>query len=622
MTTAVAARLAEGDRTVMARFRPSTYDPGRRTVVVDASTTTPVQRWGGLEVLDQNADAWDLSRLDGVGIPVLDSHRSGSLDAVLGRVVSIKFEKGRMVATLAFADTEEGRRAEGMVARGEIGGVSIGYRPIAAELAGQDSEGRQIIRITNAELLEVSFGSVVADPNAVIRSHPSLRGQTMDPDTITPPATAPDLTAAQTRAEERREAAILRLANRANIPHDVTSRAVVGGTTVEQFRNQVFDVLAERSEALGARSSISVTRDEGDTRVRAMTAAFAGRLGVKLPDTGPHNQYRDDPSYVLAAKTIGYRGDLWAMSDRDEVLQRAMHTTSDFPVIVEGALRASIGARYALAQVTHRVISVERIVQDFRPVSVARPGDFAALQQVGQGGEIRFGTFGEAAKETYAVGSYGVQFNVSRQLLINDNLGAIEQILAGYGDTVALFEERIFYAATLNVASGAGPTMGDGQTLFHASHGNLAGSGAVINTASVSAGRTALRRQTGIPSTPTAGDGLQLNVESKFLVCSPEKETEADTILAAITPNQVSQVNPFAGTMTKVVVPQLTGNAWYLAADPERTPTLVRVKLAGYEAPRLRLENSFGVQGLGVSLEHDFGAGAIDWRGFYRNPGA
>jgi len=620
--TSLLTRLSEGPRSALARFRPTTYDPSRHTIQVVMATETPVPRWGAVEVVASGKSAWDTSRHEGPGIPVLNSHQSGSLEAVVGRVVDIQFEKGRMVGILAFADTDAGRLAEGMVARGEVGGVSIGYRPIKAELAGEDDEGRQIIRITKAELLEVSIVSVPADPNAVIRSHPTSGVSSMESETVTDPDLPEDIapTPAEQRAEERRRARIFELGNKYNVDHAVIRAAIDGGKTFKQFREQVQDVLAERSSAMGPRSSISW--DEGDTRVRGMTDAIAGRLGVKLPERGPHERYRDQPFYALAAESIGYRGDLWALSDREYAVRQAFLTSSDFLMIAEGGFRAALLARHALAQVTHRLISVERIAQDFRQVSVYRPGDFAALQQVGQGGEIRFGTFGEAAKEIYAVGSYGVQFNISRQMLINDNLGAIEQVLAGYGDTVALFEERIFYAATLNVASGAGPTMGDGQTLFHASHGNLAGSGAAINTSSVSAARTAMRRQTGIPSTPTAGDGLQLNIEPKYIVCSPEKETEADTILAAITPNQVSQVNPFAGTMTKVVVPQLTGNAWYLAADPERTPTLVRVKLAGYEAPRLRLDNLFGVQGLAVSLEHDFGAGAIDWRGFYRNPGA
>jgi len=43
--------------------------------------------------------------------------------------------------------------------------------------------------------------------------------------------------------------------------------------------------------------------------------------------------------------------------------------------------------------------------------------------------------------------------------------------------------------------------------------------------------------------------------------------------------------------------------------------------LEGYEAPRVRMEEPFGVQGFAMSVEHDFGAGAIDSRFAYKNPG-
>jgi hypothetical protein len=36
----------------------------------------------------------------------------------------------------------------------------------------------------------------------------------------------------------------------------------------------------------------------------------------------------------------------------------------------------------------------------------------------------------------------------------------------------------------------------------------------------------------------------------------------------------------------------------------------------------MRIDEPFGMQGLKVSLEHDFGCGAVDYRGAWRNSGA
>jgi hypothetical protein len=56
--------------------------------------------------------------------------------------------------------------------------------------------------------------------------------------------------------------------------------------------------------------------------------------------------------------------------------------------------------------------------------------------------------------------------------------------------------------------------------------------------------------------------------------------------------------------------------------DPARLPCFIYGFLNGSTGPRTRTFEPFGVQGVKISLEHDFGVGAIDYRGAYRNPGA
>jgi hypothetical protein len=57
-------------------------------------------------------------------------------------------------------------------------------------------------------------------------------------------------------------------------------------------------------------------------------------------------------------------------------------------------------------------------------------------------------------------------------------------------------------------------------------------------------------------------------------------------------------------------------------ASPDVAPCFEWGLLDGYEAPRFRIEEVFGTQGTSMTLEHDFGCGAIDFRGGYRNAGA
>jgi hypothetical protein len=66
----------------------------------------------------------------------------------------------------------------------------------------------------------------------------------------------------------------------------------------------------------------------------------------------------------------------------------------------------------------------------------------------------------------------------------------------------------------------------------------------------------------------------------------------------------------------------ITGNHWFLFADPSVAPCFVYGNLQGFEGPRLSTDDPFTVQGVEFKLEHDFGVAAIDYRGGYHNAGA
>ncbi|HMO73310.1 MAG TPA: Clp protease ClpP, partial [Paracoccaceae bacterium] len=106
------------------------------------------------------------------------------------------------------------------------------------------------------------------------------------------------------------------------------------------------------------------------------------------------------------------------------------------------------------------------------------------------------------------------------------------------------------------------------------------------------------------------------------LVTGADREPEAEQFLAEIQPTEVEGVNPFSGRLELVVTPHISGNAWYLMADPATNPCFMYGFLEGQEGPRIRIDEPFGRQGMSFSVEADFGCAAIDWRGVYRNAGA
>jgi hypothetical protein len=160
---------------------PQSYDKKSRTVDAVLSMGSPVKRFYGTEVLRIDPKSVMLDRMAS-GIPLLDSHNQSSISNALGRVTETWIERGALMGKLRFNDTAEGRKAEGMVARGEIAGISAGYRVDEWEIADQDGRAidpeREMVRwdddltftATRWELLEASLVAVPADGCAGIRS--------------------------------------------------------------------------------------------------------------------------------------------------------------------------------------------------------------------------------------------------------------------------------------------------------------------------------------------------------------------------------------------------------------------------------------------------------------------
>jgi HK97 family phage prohead protease len=161
---------------------PLSYDKAAREVTATLSKGSPVQRLYGVESLEISKRAIDLTRLEQGGIPLLDHHKQDGIDSILGRVTDAWISNGALLGQLKFADTKRGRTAEGMVARGELGAVSVGYR--VSDWRVTDADGDVVdeksvrwnddltFTATRWQLFEVSLVGVPADGAAQVRAMP------------------------------------------------------------------------------------------------------------------------------------------------------------------------------------------------------------------------------------------------------------------------------------------------------------------------------------------------------------------------------------------------------------------------------------------------------------------
>ncbi len=111
-------------------------------------------------------------------------------------------------------------------------------------------------------------------------------------------------------------------------------------------------------------------------------------------------------------------------------------------------------------------------------------------------------------------------------------------------------------------------------------------------------------------------------VTPRYLVVPAELETTAQKLLATITPTTTDDVAPFSN-LTLIVEPRLSSaTGWYLVADPAQVDGLEYAYLASEPGPQVSMQTGFRVDGIEMKVRLDYGAGFVDWRGWYFNDGA
>jgi phage head maturation protease len=180
--SASAIRRPPATQTRFASTEIKSYDAKTHSVEAVLSVGAPVKREYGTEVLTISPSAVDLSRAKTGLVPIIDSHQIAGINNVLGRVTDVWFEKGKLVGMLTFDSSDAGRNAEGLVSRGIIRGVSIGYSVSSWSITDPDGnvvdpdrerlmwDEEYTFTATRFALLECSLVSVPADPSAMTRS--------------------------------------------------------------------------------------------------------------------------------------------------------------------------------------------------------------------------------------------------------------------------------------------------------------------------------------------------------------------------------------------------------------------------------------------------------------------
>jgi hypothetical protein len=245
-------------------------------------------------------------------------------------------------------------------------------------------------------------------------------------------------------------------------------------------------------------------------------------------------------------------------------------------------------------------------------------GEFK-FEKVGADGEIKHGKIGEQ-QFSQQVDTYGIMFGITRQMIINDDLGAFADIPRSIGIGAAdAISDAVWGCLLLN------PKQPDGKAFFSADHKNLStGAKAKLDIPGLTEAEIKFSEQ-------ERSEGRPLGIPAKILLVPASLKVAAETLMKSLTVNETTEpnnpkptVNPHAGKYEVVSTPYLSskafeGNsasAWYLFADPLRLAALEGAFLDGKDRPTVeRADADFNTLGILFRGYLDFGVKEQDCRG-------
>lgn len=606
-------------------------DTDSRTVELSFSSETPYGRWFGDEILCHDEECINLERFNnGLGTVLFNHDR----DAVVGHIEKVWLEDNRGKALARFDTDEQSETIFQKVQSGTLQGVSVGYAIYRYEvLEDEDTKSTNgrfngpAYVVTDWEPLEISIVSVPADPtvgvgrsaeeihtsidtqedNTRMDQEKNLEVQEVKSTPVETGITQEDLQKAMEQ-ERKRTSEITALFRDFDV--EGADEAIVMGVSVDEARAMVMDQLRARNKGV----SVTMGEAESDKFRAAAQDAVLMAAGIPVADAAPGaNELRGYSMIELARESLQRENVKANFGDNMELARQAINSTSTFPAIMSNLANKSVMTGFNEAETTFQIWAGKGSNRDFKEAARVALSEAGNLELVPEGGQFQQDFLGEASART-KVATYGKLFSLTRQAIINDDLGLFSKIATKYGSAAKRLVNKMVYAQlTGNVK------MQDNIALFDTKHGNVAGTGEALSVKAIAKAITAMRRQKGITGEAT------LNITPKYLVVPPELEMVAYQIVnstAAVDGVNSGVVNPYKGRFVVVADAELTDpDAWYLVADATQHDTIEVTYLNGVETPRLETRQGFDVDGIEYKVAFDCGVSALDFRGVYKNAG-
>jgi hypothetical protein len=506
-------------------------------------------------------------------------------------------------------------------------GVLLAIAPVG--LSELKTKRANLLR--EAEALKQADGTFAGDETRSAFDAKMAEVETVDGEIRTAEAAESQRQAAE--AERARGLAIRQAARAAKLPETFADDLIARGVTVDAAREAVLAELARRGGAEHPTTQVLTTEDQTDKAQRGITAWLlqrASTMGLvrqaaeKRPDLAGLQGVPTDPGEFrgmslldLAKEMLERAGTKTRGIGKMEVARLAFragaNSQSDFAVALANVMHKTLLAAYATAPDTWRKWCGIGSVSDFRVHNRYQMGWLTQLDAVLESGEILRKGIPDAVREQIQAGTRANILALTRQAIVNDDMGLFSRVSVQVGRAVGLSIELDAYA-TLALNANMGPLMTDGVALFAAGHNNVSG-GNALSAAAIDIDRQTMAAQTD----PSGVEILDLRPSVLLLPISlgslarqiNEAQYDPDTVAG----KQMFNPNTVRGLFKEVVdTPRLAGTRRYLFADPSVNPAIEVAFLDGVQEPYLETRDGWEVDGAEWKVRIDYGVGGVDFR--------
>lgn len=424
-----------------------------------------------------------------------------------------------------------------------------------------------------------------------------------------------DIEMTMAKNEKQRCLEITKLCRSFNIPNERTEEFIEDDKTLDEVRAILLDEFKEKKRGLEV-GAVEVTGNGRDNFTRDITSALMVKAGY-----GEGNEKEEIRNMAgmgfrdIAIQSLKYEGIDAGRMNNDELFKRALSPGGAFASVMDNTVNKSMAKAYQAAPTTFEKWTTKGSETNFKGSTRYRISEAGELTKIAENGEFDFDEMKDEGVKT-SVATFGKSFGLTREALINDDLGILTRVPMAYVVAAKRGINKLVYQTLAS-----NPNIYDGHKLFDESEHKNKGTAGAMSVKSIGEFRKLLRTQTNIR------DKEILNIPLKYILVPAALETEAEQLLlsaADINGTHSGVVNPFRGKFEIISDAELdkySETAYYGIGDKNVAESIVVSYLNGKEAPTLESQIAFDRLGINYRIFIDYGVNVVDYRAMVMNDG-